>query len=77
MRNWMLGPLATFVDDGLAETISRELLPKEFVNEIKSAFQADRLHWTRLWSIVVLGHFARRSQLSHCPDENTSVHSLA
>ena len=77
MKVWMLGPLASFVDDGLRETISRQLLPEAFVNEISGAFRRGRLHWTRLWSIVVLGHFAKRSQLFRSPDENTPIHSLS
>jgi len=47
-----------------------------WVNEMNDAFQRGRLHWTRVWSIVVLGHFARRSQLFRFPDEDTSIHSL-
>jgi asparagine synthase (glutamine-hydrolysing) len=77
MRGWMLGPLAPFVDEGVRETIARGSLPEDFVNGISRAFCEDRLHWTRLWSIVVLGHFAKRMQLSRRSDENTSVHSLA
>jgi hypothetical protein len=77
----MLRPLAPFVDEGIRETIARDLLPRDFVNSIRSAFRDDRLHWTRLWSIVVLGHFAKprklSGQLSRRSDENTSVHSLA
>jgi asparagine synthase (glutamine-hydrolysing) len=76
MRVWMLGPLASFVDNGLGEVVARRLLPEDFVNDLSAAFQTDRLHWTRLWSLVVLGHFAKRSQLSRSPDENTSLHSL-
>ena len=77
MRAWMLGPLASFVDEGVREIIARELLPEDFANGIRRAFRDGRLHWTRLWSIVVLGHFAKRMQLSRRSDENTSVHSLA
>jgi asparagine synthase (glutamine-hydrolysing) len=64
MKQWMLGPLASFVSEGLNETVSRDLLPAGFVDEVKEAFQRDRLHWTRPWSIAVLGHFAKRCQLS-------------
>jgi asparagine synthase (glutamine-hydrolysing) len=64
MKSWMLGPLASFVREGLEETVSRALLPASFVNEVKEAFQRDRLHWTRPWSIAVLGHYAKRRQLS-------------
>jgi asparagine synthase (glutamine-hydrolysing) len=79
MRAWMLGPLEDFVDDGVRETIARRLLPADFVNGISRAFRDRRLHWTRLWSIVILGHFAKRQKLSvsRRSDENTSVHSLA
>ena len=77
MKIWMLGPLAFFVEEGLCETISRQLLPEGFVNEISGAFRRGRLHWTRVWSIVVLGHFAKRSQLFRAPDENTPIHPLS
>jgi asparagine synthase (glutamine-hydrolysing) len=81
MRTWMLGPLASFVDDGIREVIVRALLPADFVNTLSRTFRDDRLHWTRLWSIVVLGHFAKRrklsGRLSRRSDENTSVHSFA
>jgi asparagine synthase (glutamine-hydrolysing) len=77
MKVWMLGPLASFVGEGLRETVSRGLLPPAFVDEIRGAFLSGRVHWTRLWSIVVLGHFAKRAQLFRSPDEDTSIHSLS
>jgi asparagine synthase (glutamine-hydrolysing) len=77
MKVWMLGPLASFVAEGLRETVSRRLLPQALVNEISGAFQRGRLHWTRVWSIVVLGHYAKRSQLFRSPDEDTPIHSLS
>jgi asparagine synthase (glutamine-hydrolysing) len=75
MKIWMLGPLASFVEEGMREAVSRRLLPQAFVNEISGAFQHGRLHWTRAWSIVVLGHFAKRSGLFRTPDEDTPIHS--
>ena len=75
MKPWMLGPLASFVDEGLLETTTRNLLPQTFVNEMRAAFQRGRLHWTRLWSIVVLGHYAQRWQLFRSPDETSPIHS--
>jgi asparagine synthase (glutamine-hydrolysing) len=53
MKHWMLGPLGLFVEEGLRETIARQLLPQIFVDEMSEAFQSERLHWSRLWSIVV------------------------
>ncbi|MDQ6625312.1 MAG: asparagine synthase (glutamine-hydrolyzing) [Verrucomicrobiota bacterium] len=64
MREWMSGPLAEFVRHGVDQAIVRGLLPSRFVHEVKAAFEADRLHWTRLWSIVVLGQFAERHHLT-------------
>ncbi|HSP45932.1 MAG TPA: asparagine synthase (glutamine-hydrolyzing) [Chthoniobacterales bacterium] len=63
MKHWMVGPLAPFVTEGLEETISRRLLPEVFVNEMRADFQRGHLHWTRLWSLVVLGHYAKRRRL--------------
>jgi asparagine synthase (glutamine-hydrolysing) len=77
MRVWMLGPLASFVEEGLREAVSRRLVPGALVSETSGGFQRGRLHWTRLWCIVVLGHFARRSQLFCFPDEDTPIHSLS
>jgi len=75
MRNWMLGPLAGFVTEGLREILSRQLLPRAFVDDLLVRFRTGRLHWTRLWSIVVLGHFVKQHSPSR--NENTSVHSFA
>jgi asparagine synthase (glutamine-hydrolysing) len=63
MKVWMRGPLAAFVDQGLREATSRQLLPEAFVSEVKTGFRDGSLHWTRLWSIVVLGQFAKRRGL--------------
>ena len=77
MRKWMGGPLAPFVENGLREVVRHQLLPQDFVADAENRFRTDRLHWTRLWSIVVLGHFVRRTELSRRPDEDIALHSFA
>ncbi len=76
MQTWMRGPLAAFVEAGLRETETRNLLPKIFVQKMRAAFAHDGLHWTRLWSLVVLGHFARRHDLFRSLHEDTPVHAF-
>ncbi|MGH8101619.1 MAG: asparagine synthase-related protein, partial [Chthoniobacterales bacterium] len=76
MKPWMQGPLAEFVNDGLREAAGRELLPRTFIDELRTAFIGGRLHWTRLWAIVVLGHFAKRRQLVRSVHEDSALHSL-
>lgn len=75
MKQWMRGPLGSFVEEGLRETVGRQLLSDVFVNELRAAFQRDRLHWTRLWSVVVLGHYAKRRERVRFPDENSPIHT--
>ena len=75
MKHWMSGPLAPFVEEGVRETVARQLLPQGFTNEMREAFQKERLHWSRLWSIVVLGHYAKRRGLTGTVNENSPVDS--
>ena len=75
MNAWMRGPLDAFVRAGLRETVARDLLPAEFVDKTAAAFRGERLHWTRLWSIVVLGHYAQRRKLHGARHENPALHS--
>ncbi len=72
MGVWMRGPLESFVNAGLKECVTRALLPGPFVDQQFQAFRRGRLSWTRLWSLVVLGHFAQRHDLHG--DENPPLH---
>lgn len=75
MKQWMRGPLGPFVAEGLRETIERKLLPESFVDELRANFQGEKLHWSRLWAVVVLGHYAKRQQLVRVLDENSPIHT--
>ena len=60
MAEWMRGPLAAFVSAGLSELKRGGILEPRSVTDSETAFNSGRLHWTRLWELVVLGHYLRR-----------------
>jgi len=68
MAAWMRGPLGSYVSEGLNETVERNFLGRVFADRLAADFQSGRLHWTRLWSVVVLGHYLNRvSEASKIP----------
>ena len=62
MDAWMRGPLHDFVKDGLDRLLDLRLLNEEFLQKRYSDFNSNRIHWTRVWSLVVLGHYLARNQ---------------
>jgi asparagine synthase (glutamine-hydrolysing) len=60
MDHWMRGPLQSFVEDGLREAGPRAGLSEDFLKCLYGQFKGRKLHWTRIWSVVVLGHYVRR-----------------
>lgn len=57
MDDWMRGPLKEFSREGL-ESAKRRLEAK-WVDGVTVRFERGELHWTRLWQLVVLGHYFR------------------
>ena len=62
MSEWMCGPLAGLVTEGLDAVSRLRLLPASSRAEMGWAFRNGKLHWTRVWSWVVLGLYLDR----HC-----------
>jgi asparagine synthase (glutamine-hydrolysing) len=60
MEDWMRGPLADFCRQGLGAV--KERLRAGFVERAFAQFQARRLHWTRVWQLVVLGHYLEKNR---------------
>ena len=77
MTEWMKGPLASFVAEGVEEVIRQQLLPKTFVEGLRSQFDQKQIHWTRLWAVVVLGHFLTPNRSACRLDEDPALHSFA
>jgi asparagine synthase (glutamine-hydrolysing) len=61
MDLWMRGPLQGFKNVGLDVIERLGLLAPGTVPRLREQFRAGKLHWTRVWSLVVLGHYLRRS----------------
>lgn len=65
MDDWMRGPLAAFSAEGLGFIEETGQFPRAVLEEMKERFRRRALHWTRLWSLVVLGHYLHRH--APCP----------
>lgn len=60
MERWMRGPLEDYVREGLASNalpLARDIT-ETYLRRVREAWEADRIHWSRPWSIVVLRHWA-------------------
>jgi asparagine synthase (glutamine-hydrolysing) len=60
MDAWMRGPLRDLVAMGLREATSRCGLRVRAVESLNEQFERRKLHWTRMWSLAVLGHYLNR-----------------
>ncbi len=60
MDAWMRGPLASFVSEGLNALCDQGIIRSPFVESMRERFTHSNLHWTRLWSLVVLGWYLRK-----------------
>lgn len=60
MDSWMRGPLQHFKQAGLGEIERLELLAPGTVPRLTQQFRDGKLHWTRIWSLVVLGHYLKK-----------------
>jgi asparagine synthase (glutamine-hydrolysing) len=63
MAEWMRGPLKGFVGEGLAVIDGLEALPKVKTVRLLDDFRRGRLHWSRVWQFVVLGHWLEENVL--------------
>ena len=60
MDVWMRGPLKEFSDDGLGQVEHLRLISPEAIARLRTQFSEGKIHWTRIWSLVVLGHYLTR-----------------
>ena len=66
MRSWMLGPLRTLCQDRLEALQATDSLDPGWINQQWQAFEEGKLHWSKPWSLVLLGnYFVRHAKLVH------------
>jgi asparagine synthase (glutamine-hydrolysing) len=73
MEKWMNGPLYDFVQEGLREATQLCGLAEEVIQTFYRKFQQRRLHWTRIWSLVVLGHYLNGTRLPRTKSDSDDV----
>lgn len=61
MDSWIRGPLDEFTEEGIK--LATEMLRLDLPSKNWKAFQSHKLHWTRVWSWCILGHWASRYSL--------------
>ncbi|QPN59122.1 asparagine synthase (glutamine-hydrolyzing) [Synechococcus sp. CBW1002] len=61
MRSWMLGPLRALCRDRLVALQASGCLEPGWTARQWQAFEEGQVHWSRIWSLVVLGEFQRRT----------------
>ena len=57
---WMRGPLEEFSRTGLREVERWALLAPGSIERLQKQFMDRQIHWTRIWSVVVLGHYLKK-----------------
>jgi asparagine synthase (glutamine-hydrolysing) len=62
MDSWMRGPLREFVSEGLIHLNQRQIIGERLVEKRRSDFENRKSHWTRLWALVVLGHYLHNNR---------------
>jgi len=61
METWIRGPLASFAEDGLAWVERADIMPRDALKGLWHGFERGKIHWTRLWSLVVLGWYLKQN----------------
>jgi len=61
MHQWIKGPLNAFVRDGLHHAVEHRVFTNRHTEDIYNLFFKGRLHWTKLWAVVVLGWYLKKN----------------
>ncbi len=61
MQRWMRGPLAAFVNDGLARLEASGFLPRLRPADVLRRFNQEPWMHSRVWQLAVLGHWLERN----------------
>ena len=60
MPLWIKGPLKDFAQAGIDHATEHGVLSSSAASTLTHAFTTGKLHWTKLWSVVVLGWYLHK-----------------
>jgi asparagine synthase (glutamine-hydrolysing) len=64
MHEWMRGPQESFTEEGVAQVRAREIMKPDYLARLLDGFRSGTIHWTRVWSVAVLGHYLENVRVS-------------
>jgi asparagine synthase (glutamine-hydrolysing) len=78
MGDWIRGPLHEFTVNGLQSAADRDVLSRAQALTLHERFKHGQLAWQKLWSLVVLGWYLKKENLSAFETESDKerVHEL-
>lgn len=63
MSEWMRGPLSDFTGEGLKHVVDRRVLSASNAQSLRNRFMNGKLHWQKLWALVVLGWYLEKENI--------------
>jgi asparagine synthase (glutamine-hydrolysing) len=60
MDDWMRGPLDKFTTEGLRHVVDHDVFTDEQASRLRRQFSGRKLHWQKLWAVVVLGWYLKK-----------------
>ena len=72
MQHWMRGPLESFTAEGVEQVRVRQIIKPDYLARLVAGFRSGTVHWTRIWSVAVLGHYLENIRVATEADAQSS-----
>ena len=68
----MRGPLESFTAEGVEQVRVRQIIKPDYLARLVAGFRSGTVHWTRIWSVAVLGHYLENIRVATEADAQSS-----